>query len=110
MKGPKLTVCHKGKRLDWARQRQARHLRNWRKVLWTDECSFCLDHADGWVHVRHLPVERYIDPFVQGTVAWDGGSLMGRGTFSYDCILQLKVVNRTLNVQKYRDEILEPVV
>ena len=32
------------------------------------------------------------------------------GAFSYDHLLQLTVVNGTLNSQKYRDEILEPVV
>ena len=32
------------------------------------------------------------------------------GAFSYDHLLQLTAVNGTLNSQKYRDEILEPVV
>ena len=32
------------------------------------------------------------------------------GAFSYDHLLQLMVVNGTLNSQKYRDEILEHVV
>ena len=41
-KRPRLTLRHKGERLDWARQRQAWHLRNWRTVLWTDESRFCL--------------------------------------------------------------------
>lgn len=109
-KRPRLTVRHKGERLDWARQRQAWRLRNWRKVLWTDESRFCLYHTDGRARVRRLPGERYIDPCVQTTVAGGGGSVMVWGAFSYDHILPLKVVNGTLNSQKYRDEILEPVV
>ena len=32
------------------------------------------------------------------------------GAFSYDHMLQLEVVNRTLNSQKYRDEIVESEV
>ena len=32
------------------------------------------------------------------------------GAFSYDHVLQLKVINGTMNAVKYRDEILEPKV
>ena len=91
---------HKGERLDWARRGQAWRLHNWRKILWTDESRFCLYHTDGRARVRRLPDKRYIDPCVQGTVAGGGGSVMVWGAFSYDRMLQLKVVNRTLNYQK----------
>ena len=109
-KRPRLTLHHKRKRLDWARQRQAWRLRNWRTVLWTDESRFCLYHMDSRARIRRLPGERYIDPCVQGTVASRCGSAMACGAFSYDHLLQPTVVNGTLNSQKYRDEILEPVV
>ena len=32
------------------------------------------------------------------------------GAFSYDHVLQLKVIDGTMNAVKYRDEILEPLV
>ena len=32
------------------------------------------------------------------------------GAFSYDHVLQLKVIDGTMNAVKYRDEILEPIV
>ena len=32
------------------------------------------------------------------------------GAFSYDHVLQLKVIDGTMNAVKYREEILEPIV
>ena len=47
---------------------------------------------------------------MQGIIAGEGGCVMVCCVLSFAHKLQLKVVNGTLNSQKYQDDILEPVV
>ena len=54
---PMMTPVHRRKHLQWAREHQNWTLEQWKKVAWSDESRFLLDHADGRVCVRHLPGE-----------------------------------------------------
>lgn len=109
-KRPNLRPDHKTDRLNWARTRQHYRIREWRNVLWSDESRFCLYHEDGRRRVRRQPGEIYRDNCVDVKVAGGGGSVMVWGAFSYDHVLQLKVIDGTMNAVKNMDEILEPIV
>ena len=54
--------------------------------------------------------ERYADACVVEADHFRGGSLMVWGGISHNGKTQLVTVNGTLNAQKYRDDILAPVV
>ena len=54
---PIMTTVHRQKRLQWARGRRNWTLEQWKKVAWSDESRFLLDHVDGHVPVHHLPGE-----------------------------------------------------
>ena len=52
-----MTPVHHRKRLQWASERRSWTLEQWKKVAWSDESRFLLDHVDGRVRVRRLPGE-----------------------------------------------------
>ena len=52
---PMMTPVHHQKCLQWARERRTWTLEQWKKVAWSDESRFLLDHVDGRVRVRSLP-------------------------------------------------------
>ena len=54
---PMMTPVHRRKCLQWARERRKWTLERWKKVAWSDESRFLLDHMDGHVGVRRLPGE-----------------------------------------------------
>ena len=54
---PMTTPVHHRKRLQGARERWNWTLEQWKKVAWSDESCFLLDHVDGRVRVRRLPGE-----------------------------------------------------
>ena len=48
---PMMTPVHRQKRLQWARERRNWTLEQWKKVAWSDESRFLLDHMAGRVRV-----------------------------------------------------------
>ena len=54
---PMMTPVHVQKHLQWTREHRNWTLEQWRKVAWSDESRFLLDHVDGRVRVRRLPGE-----------------------------------------------------
>ena len=48
---------HKTDRLNWAKARQHYRIREWRKVLWSDESRFCLCYEDGLDALDVSPVK-----------------------------------------------------
>ena len=52
-----MTPIHHRNRLQWAHEHRNWTLEQWKKVTWSDECRFLLDHVDGRVRVRLLPGE-----------------------------------------------------
>ena len=43
---PMMTPVHRRKHLQWARERRNWTLEQWKKVAWSDESRFLLDHVD----------------------------------------------------------------
>ena len=62
------------------RQFCARHGRwnrqQWSRVLFSDESRFCLRKVDGRIRVWRRNGERHLEPTVQSTMAYNGGSVM----------------------------------
>ena len=52
-----MTPGHRRKRLQWACERQNWTLDQLKKVTWSDEFRFLVDHVDGRVCVCRLPGE-----------------------------------------------------
>ena len=66
--------------------------------------------TDGRIRVWRQRNTRYAPRYVQPTFQGGGGSIMIWGCVSYGCKLDLVTVQGTLTGQKYRDNILRPVV
>ena len=108
--GPMLRRRHRNLRMQWVQ----RHVRwtqiQWNTVVFSDESRFCLRRSDGRARVYRRRGERYADACVQEVDRFGGGSIMVWGGISFHHRSPLVIVDRNLNAQRYRDEILQPVV
>ena len=73
---PILTFQHRQRRLLWARQHLRLPLRQWNRVLFTDESRFVLNRADGLERVYRRRGERYVNNCVMEADRFGGGSVM----------------------------------
>ncbi|KAL0179360.1 hypothetical protein M9458_024802, partial [Cirrhinus mrigala] len=97
-------------RLEWAdahiRWRQAL----WRGVLFMDESRFSLYRAAGRQRVWHRVGERFADVNVVDRVPHGGGGVMVWAGVFYGQRTQVHFIDGIFNAQRYRDEILRPIV
>ncbi|KAK7107686.1 hypothetical protein V1264_015566 [Littorina saxatilis] len=107
---PLLTQVHRRARLAWSRRHLRWTRRDWAQVLFSDESRFNLYHSDGRRKVWRREGERYEDDTVHERVAFCGGSVMVWGGFSLHQRTPLYHVVGNLTGQRYRDEILAPIV
>uniref|UniRef100_A0A8C4Q1N8 Transposable element Tc1 transposase n=1 Tax=Eptatretus burgeri TaxID=7764 RepID=A0A8C4Q1N8_EPTBU len=77
---PMMTPVHRCKRLQWAREHRNWTLEQWKKVAWSDESRFLLDHVDGRVRVCRLPGE------VMARGCTGGGSVMLWAMFCWETL------------------------
>ena len=108
--GPILQQRHMTTRLTWARA-----LRRWRfhtrqHILFSDKSRFALHFSDGRYHVYRRRGELFTDQCVYESDSFGGGSVMVWAGIFHDGRSQLKIVQEILNVVKYRDDILDPIV
>ncbi len=105
-RGLDLTAVRRRNRLEWANAHIRWRLALWRGVLFTDESRFSLYRADGRQHVWRCVGERFADVNVVDRVAhymvWAG--------VCYGQRKQVQFIDGILNAQRYRDEILGPIV
>lgn len=78
--------------------------------MFTDESRFNLSRSDGRVRVFRRRGERYAQCCIVERDRYGGGSVMVWGGITATHRSQLVVIDGTLNAQRYRDEILIPVV
>lgn len=105
-----LTSQHKRRREDWCRERAHWTIEAWRNVLWTDESRFTLDFHDGRVRVHRLPNERFAPCCIAEHDRYGGGSVMVWAGIWHGGRTALITISGTLNAQKYRDDIVVPIV
>ena len=85
-------------------------IRTWRRVHWSDESRFWLRPTDGRVRVWRQRNTSFQDNHILGTTAFGDGGVAVWGCFSFDCKLDLYVLDGNLTGQKYRDNVLAPRV
>ena len=107
-KGSILTQRHRCQRLEWARGHWPWN--RWQEVLFSDESRFSLSHADGRIRVWKRTGERYVACCIQEVDRWGGGSVMVWAGVSYRYKTALHFCDRSLHSQRYRDNILTPLV
>ncbi len=108
--GLDLTAVRRRNRLEWANAHIRWRLVLWRGALFTDESRFSLYRADGRQCVLHCVGERSADVHVVDQVAHGGGGVMVWAGICYGQRTQVHFIDGILNAQRYRDEILRPIV
>ncbi len=109
-RGLDLTAVCRRNRLEWANAHIPWRLELWRGVLFMDESQFSLYRADGRQCVWRRVGERFADVNVVDRVAHGGGGVMVWAGVCYGQRTQVHFIDGILNAQRYRDEILRPIV
>ncbi len=108
--GLDLTAVRRRNRLEWANAHIRWRLALWRGVLFTDESRFSLYRADGRQRVWRRVGERFAEVNIVDRVAHGGGGVMVWAGVCYGQRTQVHFIDGILNAQRYRDEILRPIV
>ncbi len=109
-RGLYLTAVRCRNQLEWANAHIRWRLALWRGALFTDESWFSLYRADGRQRVWRHVGERFVDVNVVEQVAQGGGGVMVWAGICYGQRKQVHFIDGILNAQRYRDEILRPIV
>ena len=109
--GLPLTQARRLRRMAWLTAHAPRlfPMRQWRRVLFTDESRFTLYRADGRRRVYRRRGERFADACVVERDRFVGGSVMIWGGIAHGIKSQLIIVAGNMTAVRYRDEILRPV-
>lgn len=108
--GPRLTPQRRLRRMNWTNAHAPRRftMRQWRRVLFTDESRFALFRADGRHRVYRRRGERFHDACIVEKDRFGGGSVMVWGGISHGLKTPLIVIAGNLTAVRYRDEVLQP--
>ena len=109
IKRPQLTLRHRHARFDWSHDHLGWTIRTWRRVHWSDENRFLTSYrrsSKGLAPTKHFISGQ---PHFENNCFWGWGVTVG-GCFSFDCKLDLYVLDGNLTGQKYRDNVLAPRV
>ncbi len=109
-RGFDLTAVRRRNRLEWANAHIRWRLALWRGVLFTDESRFSLYRSDGRQRVWRRVGERFAEVNVVDRVANGGGGVMVWAGVCYGQRTQVHFIDGILNAQRYRDEILRPLL
>ncbi len=109
-RGLDLTAVRRRNWLKWARAHIRGRLALCRGVVFTDESLFSLYRADGRQRVWHHVGERFADVNVVDRVAHGGGRVMVWAGVCYGQRTQVHFIDGILSAQRYRDEIMRPIV
>ena len=109
-RGPILTHRRRQLGLEFPRTHVRWSRDMWNSVLFTDESRSCLDQPDGRIRVWRRTGERHAQCYVIAGDRWGGASVMAWGGISEDNQTPLVCIDGTLNVQRYIDNIMQPVV
>ena len=114
--GLPLTQARRLRRMAWLTKHAPRlfPMRQWRRVLFTDESRFTLYRADGRLRVYRRRGERFADACVVERDRFGGCSVMNSkysvwGGTAHGIKSQLIIVAGNMTAVRYRDEILRPV-
>ena len=98
-------------RLEFAREHQIWQQCHWGPLLFTDESCIHISTCDQCVRVWRQHGECFAACNIVAHDTFDRGSLMVWRRMSLDGCMDLYVLQRGhINVQRYRDDLLEPIV
>jgi transposase len=106
IKRPQLTLRHRHARFNWSHDHLGWTIRTCGRVHWSDESRFLLRPTDGRAKVWRQRNTSFQDNHILGTTAFGGWGVTVWGCFSFDCKLDLYVLDGNLTGQKYCDNVL----
>uniref|UniRef100_A0A7I4YQF3 DDE_3 domain-containing protein n=1 Tax=Haemonchus contortus TaxID=6289 RepID=A0A7I4YQF3_HAECO len=108
-KKPLISAKNRKARLDWAQAHKNWTVRQWRKVIWSDESKFLLFGTDGIKFVRRPVGTRYHPSYQLPTVKGGGGSVMVHGSFCGKGVGPLHRIEGKMDAKMYLN-IMETVI
>ena len=105
-----LTPAHCRARLQWCMARSTWNDADWGRIVFSDESRFVMYPDDQRRRVWRHPGQRTVPAFTVARPTGPQHGIMVWGAISFDSRTPLVVIRRTLNAQRYRDDILRPVV
>ncbi|GLD67633.1 caspase-13-like protein [Lates japonicus] len=100
-----MTALHRQAHLRRCRQHVHWNLNMWRNVMFSDESTFCFRQLDH----RSKCGEDVESAMLIAALIVGGGSVMVWGGISHTGKTRLVIIGDSLNAERYRDEILQPV-
>ena len=116
-RGAMLTPHHRQMRLNWAQEHINWRLRDWSRVLFTDESLFCVHALDNRIRIYRRRGERFNDACVLQRDRWGGIRVMTWGGITHNMrvgpvffLNQGQGQGRGVTAQRYIHEVLQPQV
>lgn len=103
VKKPLISSKNRIARLKFAKAHLHWTVKDWSKVLWTDESKFMMFGSDGIKYIRRPKGERYNPRYQLPTVKHGGGSVMVWGCFSRDLVGPIHLINGIMDQFVYVD-------
>jgi transposase len=100
---PFISKVNASKRLMWCRSRRGWSLKDWKRVIWSDECRIELWQGSRGRRIRRTKLERFHQDCIALTVKHGGGSLMVWACFRWNKLGPIIVIDGTMDRQKYID-------
>lgn len=100
---PHISAKNRKARVEFAKKHLSWGVKEWSKVLWSDESKFNLFSSDGIQYVRRPIGKRSDRKYMVPTVKHGGGSVMVWGCFSRDGTGPLIQIEGIMNSEMYTD-------
>ena len=107
-KKPLVSLRNRDRRLSFAKDHSDWTVKDWKKVLFTDETKVNLVGSDGKSYITHFK-ENFNSQFIKGQLQAGCGSILMWGAFCHDDIGPIVQIQNTFNSEKYI-ELLEETI
>ena len=98
---PFLSRANQTKRLQFALERQHWTVKDWSKIVFSDESKFNLYKSDGRTYVQRSMGEALDPKCMQQTVKHGGGNVMVWGAFTFLCVSPIVQINHQMKAVDY---------